>query len=283
MVLFPNCKINLGLRVTGKRADGYHDIETIFYPLPLYDALEATTSSLVKETTSPFDLTITGIPIPGDTANNLCRKAWEIIKEAFPAIAPVRMYLHKAIPTGAGLGGGSSDGAHTLLLLNEELQLNLSTEKLLEYALRLGSDCPFFILNKPCFATGRGEKMEDIEVNLSGYYFVVIHPGIHVDTGEAFKSLDKIDDAKRAPSLKNIISQPVPTWRDKLVNDFEEPVFKKHPGIKNIRQLLYDSGAEYAAMTGTGSSVFGIFHNSKKTGNLKTSDKYRIYTLNQHT
>lgn len=283
MVLFPNSKINLGLRVTGKRPDGYHDLETIFYPLPLRDALEVTTCPVVKESTSPFDLTITGSSIPGDPATNLCRKAWELLKNRFPSMPPVRMHLHKTIPTGGGLGGGSSDGAFTLQLLNEELKLNLTTETLLDYALSLGSDCPFFIHNRPCYATGRGEKMEDIIVDLSGYYFVVIHPGIHVDTGDTFKSLDNVGAASGEPSLKNIISQPVSNWKNTLINEFEEPVFKKHPGIKNIKQQLYDAGAEYAAMTGTGSSVFGIFHNSKKTGNLKTSDNFKVYTLNQPT
>lgn len=281
MVLFPNSKINLGLRVTGKRADGYHDLETIFYPVPLRDALEATTCPIVKDTTSPFDLVITGADIPGDANSNLCRKAWNLLKQDFPSLPPVRMHLHKAIPTGAGLGGGSSDGAFTIRILNDELKLNLSTEKMLDYALKLGSDCPFFILNKPCFATGRGEIMEDVNVNLENYYFVIVHPAIHVSTAEAFGALDVAEKTHSAESLKEIIKLPVPDWKNKLINEFEEPVFAKHPEIRAIKQQLYDEGAEYASMTGTGSSVYGIFHNSKKTGNLKPTDRNRVYILNQ--
>lgn len=280
MVLFPNSKINLGLRVTGKRADGYHDIETIFYPIPLRDALELTTGHTGK-TPSAFDLTITGTAIPGDVSANLCKKAWDLIKEDFPEIPPVRMHLHKAIPMGAGLGGGSSDGAAALQLLNEELKLDIGTEQLLRYALKLGSDCPFFILNRPSYATGRGEEMETVNADLSGYYFVIVEPGIHVNTGETFRALEKFSLPGESEALKEIISRPVQEWKDRLKNDFEEPVFEKHPHLKEIRQQLYRAGAVYAAMTGTGSCIYGIFRNSKKTGNLKLSDTYRVHTLKQ--
>lgn len=281
MVLFPNCKVNLGLRVTGKRPDGFHDLETVFYPVALRDALELTTSTVVKENTSPFDFAITGIPIPGDPATNLCKKAWELIKADFPGIAPVRMHLHKAIPAGAGLGGGSSDGATTLQLLNEEFNLQLTTGQLVRYALTLGSDCPFFILNKACYATGRGEKMEEIAVSLEGYYFVIVHAGIHVNTGETFKALERFSVPDDNNSLKKIVARPVSEWKGKLLNDFEVPVFRKYPELQQIKEQLYDAGAVYAAMTGTGSTVYGIFHNSKKTGNLKLNDSYKVYTVNQ--
>ena len=276
MVLFPNCKINLGLHVAGKRADGYHDLETVFYPVPLKDAAEITTTAPRKDHPE-FDLTLTGTQIPGELSNNLCTKAWQLIKNDFPDIPAVRMHLHKAIPIGGGLGGGSSDGAFTLILLNEELKLNLSTEKLLAYALKLGSDCPFFILNKPCYATGRGEDMEEINVPLNGYHFVIIDPAIHISTAEAFR--DITISKNQFSSVREIVTQSPDTWEGNLVNQFEEPVFKKHPQLQAIKQKLYDSGATYASMTGTGSCIYGIFHNSKKTANLLAGEKYRIYTL----
>jgi 4-diphosphocytidyl-2-C-methyl-D-erythritol kinase len=277
LVLFPNCKINLGLHVTGKRPDGYHDLQTIFYPIPLKDAAEITTYREKKEHEA-FELTITGTEIPGDIATNLCTRAWQLIKKAFPGIPAVRMHLHKAIPVGGGLGGGSSDGAFTLILLNEELKLNLTTEKLLEYALQLGSDCPFFILNRPCYATGRGEIMEEVSIDLSDHYFVLVHPGIHISTAEAFSS---IVPSKPQQSLKEVIAQPITSWKKSLVNQFEEGAFRKHPELEKIRDQLYKSGAVYASMTGTGSSIYGIFHNSKKNANLLAGEKYRVYILNQ--
>jgi 4-diphosphocytidyl-2-C-methyl-D-erythritol kinase len=278
LVLFPNCKINVGLRVTGKRPDGYHDLETIFYPIPLKDAAEIITCPAKKDHKA-FELTVTGAEIPGDISTNLCRKAWELIKKDFPEIPPVRMHLHKAIPVGGGLGGGSSDGAFTLILLNEELKLNLTTEKLLAYALKLGSDCPFFILNKPCYATGRGEIMEEVNINLADYHFVVVNPGIHISTAEAFSGITISGDEKH--SLKKVIAEPLKSWKKSLVNAFEEPVFLKHPELEAIKEKLYGCGAEYASMTGTGSCIYGIFHNSKKTANLLAGEKFRVHILNQ--
>jgi len=189
------------------------------------------------------------------------------------------MHLHKAIPIGGGLGGGSADGAFTLMLLNEELKLNLTTEKLLDYALQLGSDCPFFIINKPCYATGRGEIMEEINVDLSDHHFVIVNPGIHISTAEAFNGIDISTGAKQ--HLKEIITQPLDSWKHSLVNEFEAPVFATHPELKEIKEKLYGSGARYASMTGTGSSIFGIFHNSKKTANLLAGEKFRVHILNQ--
>jgi 4-diphosphocytidyl-2-C-methyl-D-erythritol kinase len=276
LVLFPNCKINLGLHVAGKRSDGYHDLETVFYPVPLKDAAEITTYSPRKDHPE-FDLTITGSPIPGDLSSNLCTKAWQLIKKDFPDIPSVRMHLHKAIPIGGGLGGGSADGAFTLILLNDELKLNLTTEKLLAYALKLGSDCPFFILNKPCYATGRGENLEEINVSLNGYHFVIVDPAIHISTADAFHEITI--SKRQSPQLREIVSRPPDTWKDVLVNEFEEPVFKKHYELERIKQELYESGAAYASMTGTGSCIYGIFHNSKKTANLLAGEKFRTYML----
>jgi 4-diphosphocytidyl-2-C-methyl-D-erythritol kinase len=280
LVLFPNCKVNLGLHVLDKRADGYHNLETVFYPLSLCDAAEITTCPPKKEKRESFELTVTGAAIPGDLSSNLCTKAWKLIKKNFPDIPHVRMHLHKAIPVGAGLGGGSSDGAYTLMLLNEELKLNIPYDGLVKYALELGSDCPFFILNKPCYASGRGEIMEQVSINLSEYYFVIVRPELHISTAEAFNELTEKRDRK-PDSILDVIKEPVTSWKGQLINDFEEPLFAKYPELKEIKQGLYAAGAEYASMTGTGSSVYGIFHNSKKSGNLSYGEKYQLYTLNQ--
>ncbi|RXK62061.1 4-(cytidine 5'-diphospho)-2-C-methyl-D-erythritol kinase [Lacibacter luteus] len=274
MLSFPNCKINLGLQILNKREDGYHDLATVFYPLPLKDALEVvrrddgrlTTDDSKTSDDSPLtthessiDFSSTGLEIAGDQANNLCVKAYHLLKKDFPTLPPVQMHLHKAIPMGAGLGGGSADGAFALKLLNEKFQLNLTDEQLIAYALQLGSDCPFFILNKPCYATGRGELLEPIALDLSAYRFAIVNPGIHVNTGWAFTQLQLRSDHETWADLRTIIQQPISTWKEQLINDFEEPVSKAHPEIAALKQQLYDAGAVYASMTGSGSTVFGMF------------------------
>jgi 4-diphosphocytidyl-2-C-methyl-D-erythritol kinase len=254
VVTFPNCKINLGLHISGKREDGFHNLETIFYPLPFKDALE-----LIPSTNTEIEFTATGLAVDGDTADNLCVKAYHLLKKDFPEIPAVKIHLHKAIPLGAGLGGGSADAACMLKLLNEKFQLNLSTAQLINYALQLGSDCPFFIINKPCFATGRGEVLEETAVDLSAYKIILINPGIHVNTGWAFSN---ITPALPEKSIKEIIQQPINSWKEYLKNDFETAVFTAHPAIKEIKESLYAQGAIYAAMSGSGSTVFGIFSSS---------------------
>jgi 4-diphosphocytidyl-2-C-methyl-D-erythritol kinase len=249
MVVFPNCKINLGLNITRKRTDGYHDLETIFYPVQLRDALELIQS---KEQT----FTITGLPVQGSVDDNLCSKAYNLLKKDFPHLPTVSIHLHKAIPMGAGLGGGSADGAFTLLLINKKFNLALDQKQLINYALELGSDCPFFIINKPSFATGRGENMTPVNLDLSTYKIVLVNPGIHVSTKEAFSQLTPAMPQK---SIQQIIAQPISTWKDELVNDFEKPIFSLYPAIEQIKNQLYQAGSMYAAMTGTGSTVFGIF------------------------
>ena len=251
MLSFPNCKINLGLHILGKRDDGFHNLETVFYPVPFKDALE-----LIPSTNTGIEFTATGLAVDGNAADNLCVKAYHLLKKDFPEIPTIKIHLHKAIPLGAGLGGGSADAAFMLKLLNEKFKLNLSTDQLINYALQLGSDCPFFIINKPCLATGRGEMLEEIAVDLSAYKIVLINPGIHINTGWAFSN---ISPAKPARSIKEIIHQPVNTWKDELKNNFETAVFTAHPAIKAIKETLYAQGAMYAAMSGSGSSVFGIF------------------------
>lgn len=277
MVVFPNCKINLGLHVLEKRSDGYHNLETIFLPLSLKDALEVNTCPQ-KNSATDFDLSITGLPVPGETDTNLCAKAWQLLKKDFPDIPALKMHLLKAIPAGGGLAGGSSDGAFTLMLLNQFFALGLSQHQLTDYALQLGSDCPFFIINKPCIATGRGEILNEISLDLSDYKIVVVYPNLHINTGWAFSQLNP---AGKMRSLKDIVSQPVETWRQKLVNDFEEPVFHAHPALKKVKEHLYEAGAVYASMTGTGSCIFGIFKRRGRITHLRIDGTYAVYYLHQ--
>jgi 4-diphosphocytidyl-2-C-methyl-D-erythritol kinase len=256
VVLFPNCKINLGLHVIGKRTDGYHDLETIFYPVAVKDALEVIAG---KE----FTFQLTGLPVDDIHDNNLCVKAYHLLKKNFPDLPAVSVHLHKAIPMGAGLGGGSADGAFMLAMLNKQFQLHLSEEKLMLYALQLGSDCPFFIINQPCFATGRGENLTRVELDLSPYKIVLINPGLHVSTKDAFA---RLTPATPIQSIRKIIQQPIVTWKNELVNDFEKTVFELYPAVETIKERLYEKGAVYASMTGSGSTVFGIFD---KTSSLE--------------
>jgi len=265
MLFFPNCKINLGLKITGKRADGYHNIATVFFPVPFNDVIEIIDN---KEHSDGIEFTQSGIPIVGDQKDNLCIKAWQLLKNDFPKLPSVKLHLHKAIPMGAGLGGGSADGAATLLLLNQKYLLNISEIQLLSYALQLGSDCPFFIINKPCLGSGRGELLQPISLNLKGYQLVVVNPGIHVNTGWAFSQLNLDantvnDNALTIESLSNIILGDMVNWKDELKNDFEQPVFEKFPAIEVIKNTLYEKGAVYASMSGSGSTVFGIFKENK--------------------
>ena len=256
MLLFPNCKINLGLNITRKREDGYHDIETVFYPVGLKDALEGIKSEVNNSEGSGLVFSSSGLQVTGDESDNLCVKAYHLLKKDFPELSSLQLHLHKAIPMGAGLGGGSADGAFALLLLNQMFYLNLSQEQLVQYALQLGSDCPFFIFNKPCYATGRGEFLTEIALDLSAYQFVIINPNIYISTALAFF---KIKPGQPHTSLKEIIQLPVQQWKELLVNDFEKTMTGSHPGIAVIKQELYNKGAIYASMTGSGSTVFGLF------------------------
>ncbi len=256
MIVFPNCKINLALHILAKREDGFHNLETVFYPVDIKDALEIILSANNAEA---VEFSLSGLTVDGSTLDNICIKAYHLLKKDFVKLPHIKMHLHKAIPMGAGLGGGSADGAFALQLLNTKFHLNISTAKLLHYAAQLGSDCPFFILNKPCYATGRGEILEEVKIDLSKYTIALINPGIHVNTGWAFSQLTPALPQK---SIKQIIQQPINTWKAELKNDFENPVFEKYPAIKNIKEELYQLGAVYACMSGSGSTVFGIFENN---------------------
>lgn len=262
MVVFPNCKINIGLNILDKRPDGFHNLETVFIPIALKDSLEIIRG---KENTGDVVFSQTGFTIDGNAADNLCIKAYHLLKKDFPELPAIQMHLHKAIPMGAGLGGGSADAAFTLTLLNDKFNLNLTTEELIKYALTLGSDCPFFIINKPCFATGRGEKMEPIDISLAGYQLVLINPGIHINTGWAFTQLKNEPEENRlSKQLFQHINGAITSWRNTVSNDFEAPVFAAHPSLKEIKEILYNKGAVYAAMSGSGSTLFGLFEKDKQ-------------------
>ncbi len=252
MVVFPNAKINLGLRITSKRPDGYHNLDTVFYPIGLCDVLE-----VVQRPSQEIIFNSSGKKIEGTIEQNLCVKAYHLLKNDFPQLPGIQIHLHKHIPMGAGMGGGSADGAFMIKLLNEKFKLGLDHEKMEGYALQLGSDCPVFIQNKPCYATGRGEQMQEIQLNLSTYHLLMVSPGIHVSTADAFKNVSP--DASVQP-CKDIIQQPIETWKDALMNDFEKTVFQTYPVLKKIKDDLYGMGAVYVSMTGSGSSFYGIFN-----------------------
>ena len=247
MIAYPNVKVNLGLNVLRKREDGFHDIETLFVPFDgLYDNLEIVESSR-------FQVEIENGEWNPD--EDLTAKAYQLMKEEFD-LPPVEIYLEKQVPVGAGLGGGSSDAAFTLRLLNEMFGLKLSDKQLAERAAKLGSDCAFFIYNEPMIGEGRGDILTPYDISFEGYYVDVITPEIEVSTAEAYAG---IVPAVPAVNLRDALARPVGDWKDVLKNDFESTIFKKYPDIAQIKKDLYDEGAVYAAMSGSGSAVFGIF------------------------
>jgi 4-diphosphocytidyl-2-C-methyl-D-erythritol kinase len=251
MIDFPNAKINLGLNILGKRKDGYHEISTCFYPIGLKDALEIIPASSKKTAIS-----ISGIEIPGNPDENLCLKAFYLMKKDFE-LPNVQIHLHKVIPAGGGLGGGSSDAAFTLKLLDRLFHLFLDPDLLAWYAAKLGSDCPFFIYDEPVIASGKGEIIEEITVPISGKHIIIINPGIMIPTAEAYRM---ITPRKPEFSLKDVLqNHSLNQWKDILVNDFEEQVSAKYPELTEIKKMLYEMGAIYAAISGSGSSMFGIF------------------------
>ena len=258
MLTFPCAKINLGLNITSKREDGYHNLETIFYPVPLTDALEVKLMHDDFPSDEPCDLKITGNAVDCDEKNNLVVQAYTLLAQDF-TLPRVHTHLVKRIPMQAGLGGGSADGAFMIRLLDERFRLNMGIAEMERYASRLGSDCAFFITAEPSFATGRGEVLEPVNIaeqNLQGYYIAIVKPAIAVSTREAFKQI-----ICRQPEhcCRDIVRQPVETWKTVLTNDFEEPAFKQHPELADIKQRLYDLGAVYAQMSGSGSAFFGLF------------------------
>ena len=273
MIQFPNCKINLGLSITAKRNDGYHELETVFYPVGLNDIVEVVRANDISGT---VEFTSTGIEVPGEIANNLCVKAYNLLKAAYPTLPPVKIHLHKHIPMGAGLGGGSSDATAVLKLLNQVFNLSLTQAQLINYAAQLGSDCPFFVFDTPCYATGRGEILKPIQVDLSNYSIALIHPRVHISTSWAFQQLTP---HKKEKCIATIIAQDIETWKQELVNDFEAPIFLAHPYLAEIKEMLYNEGAIYASMSGSGSSLFGIFPKGHVFSNQQPSDKFSIHWI----
>lgn len=255
MVTFPNCKINLGLNIINKRSDGYHDLETVFYPINIQDVLEIVTDQNT-DTVQQVLYTSSGLSVDGDSEQNLCVKAFRLLKKDYPQLPNIKIHLHKNIPMGAGLGGGSADGAFALSALNQKYHLDISQEQLIKYALQLGSDCPFFIINKPCLAKGRGEILTGIDLDLSQYQFLIVNPGIHISTAWAFS---QIEPSRALYPIEETILIPIGQWKGFLQNDFEKPVVQKYPEIGTIIQQLYTHGAIYASLSGSGSTVFGIF------------------------
>lgn len=258
MITFPNAKINLGLDVVEKRPDGYHNLETVFYPIPLHDILEITRSE-------EFSFTMYNAKFEGSDNDNLVVKAYNLLAEQYE-MPKVSILLYKNIPTGAGMGGGSADAAFALKMLNEIAGLNLSDEKLEEYAARLGADCAFFIKNKPAYATGIGNILAPIDCDLTGNYMVVVKPDIHISTKEAY-SLVNPEHPQNA--LADIIKKPLEEWKDLMKNDFEKSVFAKYPSVREIKEKLYDSGALYASMSGSGSAFYGIFNKECELEDIK--------------
>lgn len=272
MVIFPNAKINLGLNIIEKRPDGYHNLETVFYPIALEDALEVNKR---KDITGRYEFYPYNENEAEDAENNLVVKAFKLLDAEFD-LPPTSIVLHKRIPTGAGLGGGSADAAFMLKLLNRKYRLMLTDETLEKYAARLGADCAFFIKNRPAFAEGIGNILSPVSLSLYGYQILLVKPDIFVSTREAFA---KIKPHRPDKSLKEIIKLPVEEWKDTMVNDFEESVFSQFPVIGEIKQELYRSGAIYASMSGSGSSVYGLFRANDRLPKIDFGENTCVYKI----
>ncbi|MBL7683215.1 MAG: 4-(cytidine 5'-diphospho)-2-C-methyl-D-erythritol kinase [Flavipsychrobacter sp.] len=269
MVCFPNCKINIGLYITSKRSDGYHNIETVFYPvMRLNDVLESVPAD---ET----DINLYGKTVEGDKHDNLVWKAYALLKADYPSIPELSVHLLKNIPMGAGMGGGSADGAFMIKLLNDYCKLELTHEVMINYALQLGSDCPFFIENSPQYATGRGEVMQPVGIDLSAYSIQLICPQVHISTAAAFKM---ITPKPASIDLQKLPELPIEQWKDVVSNDFEAPVFTQHPELASIKEQLYAQGAIYSSMSGSGSTVYGIFYKDEKAM-IKTLLQFEEYYI----
>lgn len=265
MLLFPNAKINLGLSIVERRPDNFHNINSIFYPIPLKDAVEAIIDPNLPS--GKIQFTSSGLEIPGDYESNLCVKAYQMLHEAYH-LPGVKAHLHKVIPMGAGLGGGSSDAAFFIQILDEICKLSLSIETKLAYAAKLGSDCSFFIQNKPAFCYGRGELFEPVSLNLAAFRLVLVYPPIHIGTKEAYAG---VKPKKAKFDLKSLEKLPLDEWKEMVKNDFEESIFPQYPLLEELKFELYKLGASYASMSGSGSTVFGLF---KKSISLQGLEKF---------
>ena len=254
MITFPNAKINLGLNIVERRADGYHNIETVFFPIPLTDVLE-----IVPASDGETSLSCYGNKVDCPAEKNLVMKAYRLMQERYD-LPPVAIHLYKHIPDGAGLGGGSSDAAHTLVMLNRMFDLGIADADLAAMAATLGADCAFFIYNRPMMATGIGDVLSPVDVNLKGKTLLLVKPPVGVDTRTAYS---RVVPAPSTTNLVHLVAQPVETWDGLLVNDFEPSVFAALPQLWLIKARMMDAGAQYAAMSGSGSTIFGIFNSDK--------------------
>ena len=276
MINFPIAKINLGLNVVSKRDDGYHNLETVFYPVPIKDALEVFPMEDGFPSDVRCDLKVTNLFIDGDEQKNLVVKAYNMIAQDYE-LPRVHVHLYKHIPTQAGMGGGSSNCAYMIRLLNEMFSLGMSDEKMIGYAARLGADCAFFIKAQPAYAEGIGEKLQPISIDLSGCKMLVVRPNIPVSTKEAFSLITPQVPKK---NCLDIVRQPIEAWKDELVNDFERSVFAIHPEIGRLKEMMYEQGAVYAAMSGSGSSVFGLFSDTPDEKSfVGCMDELSIFTI----
>ena len=273
MITKPIAKINLGLNVVEKRPDGYHNLETVFYPVPIQDVLEVYPMDAEFPSDVDCDLKVTNIHIEGDEQKNLVVKAYHLLKNDFPTLPRIHTHLYKGIPTQAGMGGGSSDCGFMITLLNEQFQLGLSEQQMIAYAAKLGADCAFFIVNTPSYAEGIGEILQPIDLDLSGWYLCVVRPAIPVSTKEAFSLITPAHPAK---NCREVVMQPIETWREDLTNDFEKSVFALHPEIGAIKDRLYEKGAIYAAMSGSGSSLFGLFRNPVDLSEFNEEGTFKV-------
>lgn len=249
MITFPNAKINIGLNITSRRSDGYHNLETIFYPVQIKDALEVIEAAEMSFETS-------GIEIPGHANENLCLQAYGLLRKDFD-LPNIKIHLHKQIPIGAGLGGGSADAAFFIKLINEKFQLSLDNNAMQNYCRKLGADCAFFIENKPLFAYEKGDVFETVELDLSKYHLALVMPPVHVSTGEAYRG---VKPQYPQQSIKELVQLPLEEWQGKITNDFEEHILKNHPQIRGVKAALLNAGALFALMSGSGASVYGIFN-----------------------
>ena len=274
MITFPIAKINLGLNVVERRPDGYHNLETVFYPVNIKDALELTMMNTKFPSPVDCDIKVSNLNVEGDEQRNLVVRAYQLLKCDFPQMPRVHAHLYKVIPTQAGMGGGSSDCAYTIRLLNEMFTLGLTEQRMIDYAAQLGADCAFFILSRPSYAEGIGERLVPVSLDLSSYYIGVVRPDIPVSTREAFSLIKPVKPAK---CCRDVVLQPIETWRDELSNDFEQSVFALHPEIEAIKQRLYNLGAVFAAMSGSGSAVFGIFQDPIEISKHFPSDMFTYF------
>ncbi len=270
MIQLANCKINLGLRILNKRPDGYHNIESVFYPVPWYDIIEVQQD--FSGNSEKIRIKITGIEIPDKPENNICVKAYQLLAADYnlPALS---VHIHKQIPVGAGLGGGSADAAFFIKAVNKLANLNLKQEQMIAYAADLGSDCAFFINNTPALAIEKGQILKNIDINLSGLYIVIIYPHLHISTAEAYSG---VVPSSKGDSLEQLIKEPTYSWKNSIANSFEATIINKYPEIGNIKTRLYQSGAVYASMSGSGSSVYGLF--SSKPNNLNYFNNFTVFT-----